>query len=142
MDKTHRDHRGLHTEAEVPVDLEHALLRAARDAEFKARLLSDPATAIAGAGFALTASESALLAALPRSALEAMVERVAPMRQKNTRFLRNVGAAAVVGGLLVASCDSGNDTALTGGVDSDTDVDSDSDSDTDTDADAGPDAGQ
>jgi hypothetical protein len=134
MEKNSKNHRGLRAEAEVPVNLEHVLLRASRDADFKERLLADPATAIAAAEIALTASEGALLTAMPRASLEAMIERFAPKRQKDTRFLRKVGAAAVVGGLLVASCDSGNDTAMDGGMDPDADSDSD--------ADAGPDGGQ
>ena len=144
MDNNRRDRRGLRAEAEVPVNLEHVLLRAARDAEFKERLLADPMAAISWAEIVVTASERALLAALPRASLDSMIERLAPKRQKNKRFLRKVGAAALVGGILVASCDGGNDTDLAGGIDSDTDVDSDSDSDTDTDsdADAGQDAGE
>jgi len=134
MDKPNREHRGLRAEAEVPVNLEHVLLRASREQEFKARLLADPLDAIAEAGMSLTASESALLAAMPCSALEAMIDRLAPKRQRNKRFLRKVGAAALVGGILVASCDSGNDTAMDGGMDPDADSDSDGD--------AGPDGGE
>ena len=134
MDKTNRDHRGLRAEAEVPVNLEHVLLRATREAEFKERLLADPAAALVDAEVALTASERALLTAMPGASLEAMIERLAPKRQRDRRFLRKVGAAALVGGLLVASCDGGNDTAEDGGMGPD--------ADTDTDADAGPDAGE
>jgi hypothetical protein len=135
MEKHDEKHRRLRAEAEVPVDLEAVLLRAARDAEFKARLLADRRAAIGEAGIALTDSERALLAAMPAQTLQATVDRLEPKRQRDQRFLRRVGAAALVGGILVASCDGGNDTMQAGGVDSDTDVD------TDSDADAGPDAG-
>jgi hypothetical protein len=146
MDKSNRGHRGLRAEAEVPVNLEHVLLRAARDAKFRARLLADPSTAIREAEITLTASEGALLAAMSGRVMEAMIDGLAPRRQKNTRFLRQVGAAALAGGILVASCDGGNDAHKYGGMGPDTDVDSDSDADsdtdTDTDADAGPDGGE
>ena len=134
MGTNSKNHRGLRAEAEVPVNLEHVLLRASREQEFKERLLADPLDAIAEAGMSLTASESALLGALPPSALVAMIDRLAPKRQRDRRFLRKVGAAALVGGILVASCDGGNDTAQDGGMDPDADSDSD--------ADAGADAGE
>ena len=135
MEKDSKNHRGLRAEAEVPVNLEHVLLRASRDAEFKERLLADPAAAIIDAELSLTASERALLNAMPMASLEAMIDRLVPKRQRDRRFLRKVGAAALVGGILVASCDGGNDTQLYGGSGPDADSDSDSD------ADAGPDAG-
>ena len=126
--------RGNKAEAQVPVGLERLLLLAAADPGLRVRLQKDPRAACAGLGFELSASERALLGALTPSALDAMIDRLAPKRQKNTRFLRRVGAAALVGGILVASCDGGNDSHLYGG--------SGPDVDTDSDADAGPDGGE
>jgi hypothetical protein len=125
---------GRRAEAQIPVGLERLLLMAAADPDLRARLQRDPRAACAGLGFELAASERALLGALTPAALDAMIEGLAPKRQKNQRFLRKVGAAALVGGILVASCDGGNDTAASGGVDPSSDADSD--------ADAGPDAGE
>jgi len=132
--------RGNKAEAQVPVGLERLLLTAADDPELRARLKADVRAACAGLGFELSASERALLGALTPSALDAMIDRLAPKRQKNKRFLRRVGAAAMVGGLLIATCQC-EDAMECGATDSDSDVDMDSDSDTDTDPDAGPDSG-
>jgi hypothetical protein len=132
---TEQKQRGLRAEAEVPVTLEHVLLRAAGDPAFRERLLEDPAAAVAGLGLNPSPSEGALLAAMPRTALAAMIGGIAPRRQRDRRFLRRVGTAALVGGMLVASCDSGNDSQQTMGTDADTDMDADGDTDTDTDAD-------
>jgi hypothetical protein len=87
-----------------------------------------------------------MLSAIPRSAFAAMIRQVGPARRRNKRFLKQVAAAAMAGGMLFASCDNGND-AQSGGADpdadtdDDTDADTDTDTDTDSDADGGPDAG-
>jgi hypothetical protein len=131
---------GNKAEAQVPVGLERLLLTATADPALRARLKADPRAAASELGFELSASERALLGALTPSALDEMIDGLAPKRQKNKRFLRNVGAAVVVGGLLIATCQC-EDELECGATDPDSDVDNDSDSDTDTDQDAGPDAG-
>lgn len=139
---------GLKVTLDVPVTLEHVLLQATRDEGFRRELLDDPSGAVERAGMRLTGSEAALLGSLPREALAAMVRNLAPERQRNKRFVRAVAAAAMVGGMLVASCDSDDTDAKAGGaapdidVDSDSDSDSETDTDTDTEVDTGDDAGQ
>ena len=128
--------RGLKAEVDVPVTLEHVLLEAARDEDFRRNFLDDPTGAVEKAGLRLTDSESAMLGSLPREALMAMIDRMAPERQKNRRFLRAVTAATVAGGMLVTGCDLYKD-----GADDGVGPDIDSDTYEDTDDDAGPDGG-
>lgn len=125
---------GLKARVEVPVTLEHVLIRAAQDRQFREALFDDPNSTIESAGLKLSRSEAEMLASLPGETLEAMVRRVDLGRQKNKSFLRTVAAAAMVGGMAVASCDS-EDKDAAGGAAPDVDTDSDSDSDADTDAD-------
>ena len=132
--------KGLRRDAEVPVNLEHVLLVAAEDPEFRLRLLEDPRAAIAAAGLRLTASELALLTTLNRQTLETMIAHLDPGKQRNKRLARTVATAALVGGMLIASCDDSNTEAAAGGVDADTDIDSDGDTDTDSDSDTDTDA--
>jgi len=133
--------RGNKTDAQVPVGLERLLLTAADDPDLRARLKSDVRAACAGLGFELSASERALLGALPPSALVAMIDRLAPKRQKNNRFLRRVGAAALVSGMLAANCQCEDYSVGGADPDADSDMDSDSDDDSDVDTDTDPDAG-
>jgi len=156
--------KGMYNEVQVPVNIERVLLRAAEESAFRDRLLEEGSGALEGEGLEATAGERAMLDAAPREMLEVMIRKLDPARQRNKKFLKKVAAAAVFGGMLVASCDSGND-AQSGGADPDADVDddtdtdtdtegdtdtdtdtdadtdTDSDTDTDTDVDAGPDAG-
>jgi len=128
---------GLKVELEVPVTLEHVLLRATEDHAFRGEFLEDPIAAVEAAGMRLTDSETALLHAASRESLEAMVSRFAPTKQRNRRFVRAVAAAAMVGGMLVTTCTADDTDLKTGGDsgDSDTDLDSDGDSDDDADTD-------
>jgi hypothetical protein len=101
--------------------------------------------ALSKSGISFTPSEKAVFSAMPQQMLEAMISRFKPAKQRNRRFLKNVATAAMVGGLLVASCDNPDDAIACGGVgpdiDSDTDGDTDTDTDTDTDVDGGTDGG-
>lgn len=96
--------RGLSADVEIPVGLERLLLLAAGEPAFRERLLADPAAAAAERQIALSASEQATLAAMPRSVLAAMVTRLTPGRQKNTRLVTKVAAAVAGTALVAASC--------------------------------------
>ena len=136
--------RGVSNEAQVPVNLERILIMAAQDEQFRTLLYDNRDEAIAQSGIIFTSSEQAVFGAMPQQMLEAMISRFKPARQRNRRFLKSVTAAAMVGGLLIASCADNDDVAAGGAgpdIDSDTDGDTDTDTDTDTDADAGPDGG-
>jgi hypothetical protein len=113
---------------QVPVGLEKALYHAARDEEFKAQLLADPAAAIESSGIRLRASEAAMLAYL------------VPENPKRRKFMGLVAAAAtsLAAGTAVISCDGASGDVLSKGATGDTDVDGDTDT---TDGDAGSDAG-
>lgn len=122
---------GLKARVDVPVTLEQVLLIAAGDEGFRRELLRDPPGEIARAGMRLTVSEAALLEALSADKLAEMIDRLAPEKQRNKRFARAVAAAVMIGGVIVASCDS--EQVYAGGPDGDSDSDDDVDADTDTD---------
>ena len=131
--------RGVSKDAEVPVNLERILIMAAQDEQFRMLLYDNRDEALSRSGIVFTPSEEAVFSAMPQQMLEAMISRFKPAGQRNRRFLKNVATAAMVGGLLIASCDSPDDEIACGGVGPD--IDSDSDGDTDTDTDTDPDAG-
>jgi hypothetical protein len=134
--------RGVSGDAEVPVNLERILIMAAQDEQFRELLYNNRDEALSRSDIVFTASEQAVFNAMPRQMLEAMISRFKPARQRNLRFLKSVTAAAMAGGLIIASC---ADDAVAGGagpdIDSDSDGDTDTDTDTDTDVDGGPDGG-
>lgn len=162
--KRRRNFRG---KIKVPVGFEKALFHAARDDEFKTRLLTDPRAAIDGAGIKLRPSELAMLSAITPEALDAMIAGIVPENPRRRKFMGLVAAAAasLAAGTVAGSCgddddnddsedtdtvDTDNqDTDLDGGAGPDTDVDSDSDTDevdtdnpdTDVDGGVGPDSG-
>jgi hypothetical protein len=117
---------------EIPVGLEKVLFLAARDPEFRVRLLADRAKAIAGLGVQLRPSEKAMLEVAPSAALETMIARIVPANPRRRRFMNLVAAAAtsLAAGTAAMGCDT-QDSIKMGGM---------SDVDTDTDADAGQDA--
>ena len=123
---------------DIPVNWERVMIEAAQNPDFKKSLLANREEAIARAGFRLSDSENAMLAALSPETLEVMISNIDPKRLKNRGFARTVAAAVMVGGLLIASCDDSENVATLG---MDPDIDSDSDGDTDTDTDTDPDAG-
>ena len=135
--------RGLTIDAQVPVNLERILIMAAQDEQFRTLLYDNRDEALSRSGISFTPSEESVLNAMPQQMLKTMISRFKPARQRNRRFLRNVAASVMVGGLLIASCDDSEDIATLGsGPDIDFDTDGDTDTDTDTDGDAGPDAGK
>jgi hypothetical protein len=127
---------------QVPVGLEKALYHAARDEEFKQRLLSDPRAAIEEAGINLRPSELAMLAAVPTSALENMIDRVVPENPKKRKFMGLVAnaAASLAAGTVLSGCPDETETEnpdnnQDGGAGPDigtTSWDSDTGTDTDT----------
>ena len=146
--------------AEVPVTLERLLMLAAEDKALKAQLLDDPFAAVAARGLALRPSEEAMLRAIPRAALEGMIDRIDVPRQRNRSFAKVVAGAVASGMVLVGTVDcvrtepcdgmdpdSGwhapdGDVAADGDgdLDSGTDGSGDADSSGDADADGGADA--
>jgi hypothetical protein len=132
--------RELTIDTQVPVNLERILIMAAQDEQFRTLLYDNRDEALSKSGIAFTPSEQAVFSAMPQQMLETMISRLKPARQRNRRFLRSVTAAAMVGGMLIAShaCSEFD----SGGIGPDIDSDSDGDTDTDTDEDAGPDAGE
>jgi hypothetical protein len=125
---------------QVPVGLEKALYHAARDEEFKAQLLADPAAAIESSGIRLRASEAAMLASISPDVIEMMIANLVPENPKRRKFMGLVAAAAtsLAAGTAVISCDGASGDVLSKGATGDTDVDGDTDT---TDGDAGSDAG-
>ena len=131
---------------EIPVGLEKILYLAARDPDFREKLVADRRAALEGLGVALRPSESSVLEAVPRAALEAMVERIEPANPRKRRFLNLVAAAAtsLAAGTAGTGCDWVDDPTMNyadGGVGPDTDVDSDTDDDSGRDAGSDVDAG-
>ncbi|MBW2261175.1 MAG: hypothetical protein JRG91_04310 [Deltaproteobacteria bacterium] len=90
---------------EIPINLERILLGAARDEAFREDLFEDPSRAAADGGFDLTATEIAMLTAMDRSTLEAMIGGFGTERVRRGRFARHVAAA--VAGTMVISVGSG-----------------------------------
>jgi len=132
--------RNFRGKIKVPVGFEKALYHAARDDEFKARLLADPGGAIDSVGIKLRSSELAMLGAITPEALDAMIASIVPENPRRRKFMGLVAAAAasLAAGTAAISCgdddvdhDNPNDN-LDGGAGPDSDVDSDTDADTDT----------
>jgi hypothetical protein len=101
--------KGFRTEMVIPVNIERVILFAAREPQFKARLMQDPAAAIGERGFELTSSERAMIASMSPLTLEALVRRFRPDRLKRARFARRV-AATVGGAMLLSTAACGTDS--------------------------------
>ena len=140
--KGSHERRGLKAEVQAPVGIETVLLRASQDHNFKELLLSDKEAALKQCGFDLSASERSTLSSMTPGMLEAMIKRLNPATQKNRSFVKRVGAAAVLGGLIVTSlwsegCEvAGAGPDIDAGTDGDSDGDSDGDGDGDSDGDS------
>jgi hypothetical protein len=137
----------------VPVGMEKVLFHAARDEEFKKKLLSDRQAAIAECGIELRPSEEATLKVVSNAALETMIANIVPENPRRRKFMGLVAAAAASLAAINVDCcaspagvdpdtdvdgdDDNNDTTddTDTGADSDTDGDTDADGDTDTDSD-------
>ena len=96
------ERKGIEAQMEVPVNLERVLLEAAQDSVFYQALLSDRARALADKGYHLRASEEGMLAAMPRTALEKMVEQLRPDKLKKSTFAKHV-VTALAGTLLIST---------------------------------------
>jgi hypothetical protein len=103
----------------VPVGLERVLFAAAADPEFRSALFTDREAALAARGFALTASERAVLGNLPEAQLTAMIVRLDVSRENLARreFLRNVAGTviALAAGTALGSCSGQNAGSQTQG---------------------------
>ena len=84
---------------EIPINLERIMMRAVQDEAFRARLLEDPVEA--AAGFELKGTERALLAAMDRSTVEAMVQRFGAPKARRSGFAKGV-AAAMAGSMIIS----------------------------------------
>ena len=62
----------------VPVGMEKILFHAARDEEFRKKLLNDRQAAIAESGIKLRPSEEAMLKVISNAALETMIANIVP----------------------------------------------------------------
>ena len=110
------ERHGLRSRREIPVGIERVLLRAAEDGAFREALLEDPAAALEGSS--LTGPERAMLLAMDRSILTALIDRFVPGKNPRGRFAQKV-AAAVAGTLIIttAACGSGDQAAGGAGPD-------------------------
>jgi hypothetical protein len=80
----------------VPVGLHKLLRLAAVDPGFRARLVAQRDEAAAAAGVRLTASERAILRAVPAGQLDQLAERMPPPRPEQATRLRQIAANAVL----------------------------------------------
>lgn len=107
-----RDGRGPRSaKQQVPIGLEKLLLIAAREPEFKQRLLRERLGAVAARGLTLRPSEQTTLRAIPQAQLRASIERLdaSPQNVQRRRFLGAVAATAtaVVAAETFGGCDLG-----------------------------------
>ncbi len=96
--------------ARVPIGVEKALYLAASDPRFRAALLDERERTVAR--MKLTDAERATLRAVPRPALERMIDRLQPKAHGRGRFARTVAAASVTLAASLsgaAGCDGGDD---------------------------------
>ena len=93
----------------VPTGIQRLLRLAREDARFRTLFLTQRGEVAAAADIELTASENAILAAVPVRQLEAMIDRVPPPSPDRREFLRQSAASAVVllGGATLAEAVSG-----------------------------------
>jgi hypothetical protein len=100
----------------VPTGLQRLLRLASVDAGFRGELVARRAAVAAAAGVELTASERAILAAIPAAQLEAMIGGLSPPAPDRRGFLREAAASAVVllGGAALGACDRVTDRLMPG----------------------------
>lgn len=102
--------RNLTSDVEIPVNVEQLLLRAARDVDFRERLLASPCEVLDSYEPALRPSERSVIESMPAHVLTTIIDRLAPPRrrqQRNSAFASAV-ATAVAGTMAftVSSCAS------------------------------------
>ena len=92
----------------VPTGIQRLLRMAALDASFMARLLELRGDIAAAADVELSATEKAILRAIPSDQIVAMVENLPPPAAPRREFLRQSAASAVVllGGAALAACEA------------------------------------
>jgi len=90
----------------VPTGIQKLLRLASVDESFRRELLERRAGISAAAGVTLTASEAAILAAIPAAQLEQMIGYLPPPPASRRAFLRQTASTAVVllGGAVLAEC--------------------------------------
>ena len=90
----------------VPTGIQKLLRLAEVDAGFRRELLARRAGIASAAGVALTASEAAILGAVPAAQLEAMIGHLPPPPAGRRTFLRQTASTAVMllGGAVLAEC--------------------------------------
>jgi hypothetical protein len=86
---------------EVPINLERIMMRAVSDQAFRELLFEDPVKAAAAGSYDLKGTERALLAAMDRATLEAMVRRFEAPRARHSGFTKGV-AAAMAGSMIIS----------------------------------------
>jgi hypothetical protein len=84
------------SELRVPAGIDYLLSLGARDPRFREHLLNDPFAAARRAGLRLTGSERAILSALPREQLRAVIDTATPRTAARRGFLQRA-ALWVVG---------------------------------------------
>jgi hypothetical protein len=80
----------------VPTGLQRLLRLAAADSRFRAELIERRSAIAAPAATALSASERAILDAVPAAQLAAMIDGLPPVSSDRRTFLRDAAAAALV----------------------------------------------
>ncbi len=108
---------------EIPINLERIMMRAVADEAFRRVLLEDPVRAAADGGFDLKGTERALLAAMDRATIEALVQRFGAPRARRSGFARGV-AAAVAGSMIISVSACGDEPTRGVGPDTDSTTDS------------------
>lgn len=93
----------------VPTGIQKLLRLAGEDDQFRLIFLERRAGVAKAAGIELSASERAILSAVPSRQLEAMIQRVPPTPRDRRHFLRQTAASAVVllGGAALSEAASG-----------------------------------
>ncbi|MBW2261173.1 MAG: hypothetical protein JRG91_04300 [Deltaproteobacteria bacterium] len=108
--KGSHERKGQGLELEIPVSLELVLIRASKDAAFRAALLEDPLEALEEQGIEMKPSETAMLLSMRRGVLETTIDRLRPEVHGRSRFARKV-ATAVAGSLVVSVMSCGEATS-------------------------------
>jgi len=107
---------------EIPINLERIMMRAVGDERFRALLVEDPVRAAQEGEFQLKGSERALLAAMDRATIEAMVQRFGGPRSRMSGFAKGV-AAAMAGSMIISVSACGDEATKGVGPDLDSTTD-------------------
>ncbi|MBW2261174.1 MAG: hypothetical protein JRG91_04305 [Deltaproteobacteria bacterium] len=86
---------------EIPINLERIMMQAVRDEAFRERLIEDPVGASTDEDFELKGTERAMLSAMDRSTIEALVQRFGAPKARRSGFAKGV-AAAVAGSMIIS----------------------------------------